>query len=239
MKKVHLFLSLMVVILTYPLISLLIVLIIGNLVQNPTLWSHPITLLSLVIFILLFRKSIQFRQSFNIKISIKTIISIFILSISMYIVIGFIDFISKDISLIKKEFFTFPRLIYGLVLIPVLEEISCRIIIINKFKDKLNQWIIIIMTALYFGMLHAGSIYTVIGLSCFGFVLAYLYIKSGNGLLLILCHFFYNTINFCSYSIFWSVTSKASNYIYNPIHYIIVAISIMYIVYFFLKKKYV
>ena len=74
MKKVHLFLSLMVVILTYPLISLLIVLIIGNLVQNPTLWSHPITLLSLVIFILLFRKSIQFRQSFNIKISIKTII---------------------------------------------------------------------------------------------------------------------------------------------------------------------
>lgn len=54
MKKVHLFLSLMVVILTYPLISLLIVLIIGNLVQNPTLWSHPITLLSLVIFILLF-----------------------------------------------------------------------------------------------------------------------------------------------------------------------------------------
>jgi len=33
----------------------------------------------------------------------------------MYIVIGFIDFISKDISLIKKEFFTFPRLIYGLV----------------------------------------------------------------------------------------------------------------------------
>ncbi|EXY42381.1 putative transmembrane amino-terminal protease domain protein, partial [Bacteroides fragilis str. 3774 T13] len=62
----------------------------------------------------------------------------------MYIVIGFIDFISKDISLIKKEFFTFPRLIYGLVLIPVLEEISCRIIIINKFKDKLNQWIIII-----------------------------------------------------------------------------------------------
>ena len=239
MKKVHLFLSLMVVILTYPLISLLIVLIIGNLVQNPTLWSHPITLLSLVIFILLFRKSIQFRQSFNIKISIKTIISIFILSISMYIVIGFIDFISKDISLIKKEFFTFPRLIYGLVLIPVLEEISCRIIIINKFKDKLNQWIIIIMTALYFGMLHAGSIYTVIGLSCFGFVLAYLYIKSGNGLLLILCHFFYNTINFCSYSIFWSATSRASNYIYNPIHYIIVAISIMYIIYFFLKKKYV
>lgn len=105
MKKVHLFLSLMVVILTYPLISLLIVLIIGNLVQNPTLWSHPITLLSLVIFILLFRKSIQFRQSFNIKISIKTIISIFILSISMYIVIGFIDFISKDISLIKKRIF--------------------------------------------------------------------------------------------------------------------------------------
>ncbi|MCZ2696798.1 CPBP family intramembrane metalloprotease [Bacteroides fragilis] len=157
----------------------------------------------------------------------------------MYIVIGFIDFISKDISLIKKEFFTFPRLIYGLVLIPVLEELSCRIIIINKFKDKLNQWIIIIMTALYFGMLHAGSIYTVIGLSCFGFVLAYLYIKSGNGLLLILCHFFYNAINFCSYSIFWSVTSRASNYIYNPIHYIIVAISIMYIIYFFTQKKYI
>ena len=105
MKKVHLFLSLMVVILTYPLISLLIVLIIGNLVQNPTLWSHPITLLSLVIFILLFRKSIQFRQSFNIKISIKTIISIFILSISMYIVIGFIDFIDlpKIIHILKKD----------------------------------------------------------------------------------------------------------------------------------------
>ena len=118
------------------------VLIIGNLVQSPTLRPHPITLLSLIIFILLFRKNIQFRQSFNTKISIKTIISIFILSISVHIVIGFIDFISKDISLIKKEFFTFPRLIYGLVLIPVLEELSCRIIIINKFKDKLNQWIV-------------------------------------------------------------------------------------------------
>lgn len=131
------------------------VLIIGNLVQSPTLRPHPITLLSLIIFILLFRKNIQFRQSFNTKISIKTIISIFILSISVHIVIGFIDFISKDISLIKR-IFTFPRLIYGLVLIPVLEELSCRIIIINKFKDKLNQWIIIITTGLYFGMLHAG-----------------------------------------------------------------------------------
>ena len=167
MKKIYPFLSLLAIILAYPLISLLMVLIIGNLVQSPTLRPHLITLLSLIIFILLFRKNIQFRQSFNTKISIKTIISIFILSISVHIVIGFIDFISKDISLIKKEFFTFPRLIYGLVLIPVLEELSCRIIIINKFKDKLNQWIIIITTGLYFGMLHAGSIYTVIGLSCF------------------------------------------------------------------------
>ena len=238
MKKIYPFLSLLVIILAYPLISLLMVLIIGNLVQSPTLRPHPITLLSLIIFILLFRKNIQFRQSFNTKISIKTIISIFILSISVHIVIGFIDFISKDISLIKKEFFTFPRLIYGLVLIPVLEELSCRIII-NKFKDKLNQWIIIITTGLYFGMLHAGSIYTVIGLSCFGFILAYLYIISRNGLLLILCHFFYNAINFCLYSIFWSATSRASNYIYNPIHYIIVAISIIYIIYFFTKKKYI
>ena len=236
MKKIYPFLSLLVIILAYPLISLLMVLIIGNLVQSPTLRPHPITLLSLIIFILLFRKNIQFRQSFNTKISIKTIISIFILSISVHIVI---DFISKDISLIKKEFFTFPRLIYGLVLIPVLEELSCRIIIINKFKDKLNQWIIIITTGLYFGMLHAGSIYTVIGLSCFGFILAYLYIISRNGLLLILCHFFYNAINFCLYSIFWSATSRASNYIYNPIHYIIVAISIIYIIYFFTKKKYI
>ena len=231
MKKIYPFLSLLVIILAYPLISLLMVLIIGNLVQSPTLRPHPITLLSLIIFILLFRKNIQFRQSFNTKI--------FILSISVHIVIGFIDFISKDISLIKKEFFTFPRLIYGLVLIPVLEELSCRIIIINKFKDKLNQWIIIITTGLYFGMLHAGSIYTVIGLSCFGFILAYLYIISRNGLLLILCHFFYNAINFCLYSIFWSATSRASNYIYNPIHYIIVAISIIYIIYFFTKKKYI
>lgn len=55
-------------------------------------------------------------------------------------------YFQNDISLIKKDFFTFPRLIYGLVLIPVLEELSCRIIIINKFKDKLNQWIIIITT---------------------------------------------------------------------------------------------
>ena len=233
MKKIYLFLSLLAIILAYPLISLLMVLIIGNLVQSPTLRPHLITLLSLIIFILLFRKNI------NTKISIKTIISIFILSISVHIVIGFIDFISKDISLIKKEFFTFPRLIYGLVLIPVLEELSCRIIIINKFKDKLNQWIIIITTGLYFGMLHAGSIYTVIGLSCFGFILAYLYIISRNGLLLILCHFFYNAINFCLYSIFWSATSRASNYIYNPIHYIIVAISIIYIIYFFTKKKYI
>lgn len=79
MKKIYPFLSLLVIILAYPLISLLMVLIIGNLVQSPTLRPHPITLLSLIIFILLFRKNIQFRQSFNTKISIKTIISIFIL----------------------------------------------------------------------------------------------------------------------------------------------------------------
>ena len=121
MKKIYPFLSLLVIILAYPLISLLMVLIIGNLVQSPTLRPHPITLLSLIIFILLFRKNIHFRQSFNTKISIKTIISIFILSISVHIVIGFIDFISKDISLIKKDYFTFPRLIYVLVLINVLE----------------------------------------------------------------------------------------------------------------------
>ena len=200
MKKIYPFLSLLVIILAYPLISLLMVLIIGNLVQSPTLRPHPITLLSLIIFILLFRKNIQFRQSFNTKISIKTIISIFILSISVHIVIGFIDFISKDISLIKKEFFTFPRLIYGLVLIPVLEELSCRIIIINKFKDKLNQWIIIITTGLYFGMLQGVYILSLVYHASDLYL--YLYIISRNGLL-ILCHFFYNAINFCLYSIFY------------------------------------
>lgn len=103
----------------------------------------------------------------------------------------------------------------------------------------MNQWIIITGTALLFGIIHTSSIYTMISMACFGFILAYLYVKSENGFLLILVHSLYSISVYCSYSVFWSITSRVLNYVYSPIYYIIVAISIMYIIYFFLKKKYV
>ena len=239
MKKIYLFLSFLIVILAYPLISLLTVLIIGNLVQNTTPWIRPMTLFSLATFILIFRKNIRCHSSFNRSLSLKTIISVCILTISMCIAIGMITPIPQNISLAKQELLNFPRSIYSLFLIPILEELCFRIIIINKFKGKMNQWIIITGTALLFGIIHTSSIYTMISMACFGFILGYLYIKSENGFLLILIHSLYSIIVYCSYSVFWPITSRVLNYVYSPIYYIIVAISIMYIIYFFTQKKYI
>lgn len=239
MKRIHLFLSFLIVLLAYPLITLLTALIIGNLVQNTTPWIRPMTLFSLATFIFIFRKNIRCHSSFNRNISLKTIISVCILTISMCIAIGMIAPTPQNISLAKQELLNFPRSIYSLFLIPVLEELCFRIIIINKFKGRMNQWIIITGTALLFGVIHTSSIYAMISMVCFGFISGYLYIKSKNGFLLILIHSLYNMLVYYSYSLFWPITSRVLNYVYSPIYYIIVAISIMYIIYFFTQKKYI
>ena len=119
MKKIYLFLSFLIVILAYPLISLLTVLIIGNLVQNTTPWIRPMTLFSLATFILIFRKNIRCHSSFNRSLSLKTILSVCILTISMCIAIGMITPIPQNISLAKQELLNFPRFIYSLYLIHI------------------------------------------------------------------------------------------------------------------------
>lgn len=92
---------------------------------------------------------------------------------------------------------------------------------------------------LFFGIIYMSSIYIMILMVCFGFILVYLYVKLENGFFFILVYFLYSISVYCLYSVFWFIILRVLNYVYSFIYYIIVVILIMYIIYFFFKKKYV
>ncbi len=81
-------------------------------------------------------------------------------------------------------------------LIPVLEEILFRGVILEFIEQYWGVWASIIMSGLIFGLLHTQDIH-LIQYSLMGMVLGYMYIKSGKNLLVpIIAHVFNNSFAF-------------------------------------------
>ncbi len=81
-------------------------------------------------------------------------------------------------------------------LIPVLEEILFRGVILEFIERYWGVWASIIVSGFVFGLLHAQNIH-VIQYSMMGMVLGYMYIKSGKNLIVpIIAHVFNNSFAF-------------------------------------------
>ncbi len=151
---------------------------------------------SCIIISIIFNKQIKINQFYkNIKL-LPTIFVAFIISIGLKLMCSTIlsygtnlfEFIAKP----KKYNLSYLLAVY--LLAPILEELWCRVIIINKFKGIINSVILIIGTAILFGFLHLNDIKSFISFFTFGLVLSYIFFKTENALLIILVHFFFNFI---------------------------------------------
>lgn len=158
-------------------------------------FRHGIFSLNITLFIIIFifRKNIDKEQFTKINIS-KTIAFSFILSIIVRTLsdviecYGYTSEIPKEgISYISANF---PLSV--LLLAPILEELSVRIVIINMFKKRLPNWLLIVGTSLVFALLHIKNINSLVSTLSMGIVLGWLFIKTKNALLLILTYFFIN-----------------------------------------------
>ncbi len=151
---------------------------------------------SCIISSIIFNKQIKINQFYrNIKL-LPTILVSFIISIGLKLMCSTIQFYGTNFFefIAKPKKYNLSYLLAVYLLAPILEELWCRIIIINKFKGIINSVILIIGTAILFGFLHPKNIKTVISFFTFGLVLSYIFFKTENALLIILIHFFFNFI---------------------------------------------
>lgn len=234
MKKLYLYCSLLGIVLLFPVLSFLFVLTIGNLVVNPTQWARPIGIIAFVTFALIFYKDIKFKTSFK-AIPAKSFPIIVFITIALYIVNGFIYNIGRDLTLVSKSNFQTSHLFYILIPTPFLEELCCRIIIINRFGKKINEWVLIFVTAIYFAAIHIGSIYLFINMFLLGAVLARLFVTTGSGTSLVVIHFLYSCIYVLMNSVFFNFTSKMLSLYYSPLHYIIFGTFLLSLLLIFIK----
>ncbi len=235
MQKVYSIIGLILVILVYPVISLFVVYIIGNLVEEPTTWGNVMTTVSFVIFSLIFQKDIKFEESFK-TVSIKSFFLVLAITIALYIVAGFIESHSRDLIEAAQDKYSIKRLIFMLGIAPFFEELCYRVIIINRFQQKINNWILVFMTATYFGLAHLGNIYMFFAMFLFGAVMARLYIITGNGSLVVMVHFFYLLITVLLHNFFWGFYSNMLTLFYTPLHIIVSFCLFVFLLFFFIPK---
>lgn len=149
--------------------------------------------ITLIFIVLLFFKNVKKEQFIETNIS-GTILFSFVLAISIIFLSRLIEgygetdeMSKKGISFISK---TFPLSV--LIVAPIFEELSIRVVVINLFRKKIPIWLLIVGTSLVFSLLHIKNINFVISSFIIGVLLAYFFIKTKNALLLILTHFFIN-----------------------------------------------
>ncbi len=187
-----------------------------------------------IIMSIIFYKQIklkQFYKNINLLSTILTAIIITIILKFISITIGYHNYdLSKIIT--KRTIFSIDYYIFAIILVPIFEELSSRIIIINKFNGKINNWILIFTTSALFGILHYGTIKHVISTFIFGLVISYIFIKTKNALLIILVHFFNNSIAKFSYYLYelkYFYISVAHYFYINIIIFTILAILVFWV----------
>lgn len=115
--------------------------------------------------------------------------------LSTYIINKLIS-IPLNEELVREEFVKYPILsiISSCLITPIIEELLFR----YNFKDIKNKYLYIIVTTLFFSLLHLSSLNEIlyfIPYSFMGIMFSYSYIKTNNLLSPIICHILYNIIN--------------------------------------------
>ena len=115
--------------------------------------------------------------------------------LSTYIINKLIS-IPLNEELVREEFVKYPILsiISSCLITPIIEELLFR----YNFKDIKNKYLYIIVTTLFFSLLHLSSLNEILYLipySFMGIMFSYSYIKTNNLLSPIICHILYNIIN--------------------------------------------
>lgn len=160
-----------------------------------------IIFLTITLFIILKINKIKLKsiKKLSKKDYLTTIIifSIFttLTLLSTYIINKFIS-IPLNEELIREEFIKYPffSIISSCLITPIIEELLFR----YNFKDIKNKYLYIIITTLFFSLLHLGSLNEILYLisySFMGIMFSYSYIKTNNLLSPIICHILYNIIN--------------------------------------------
>lgn len=181
------------ILLIYPVLSGLLVYIVGNIDLSLLNWPQPWTYLTYLIFLLIFYKDLRLKSSFKIPIWRDLLLALIIV-LPLHISMNFIENIGNENTPVYGWNRSVYQIIFFVLLTPVFEELATRILIINKFKNRLNFWTIAIITSIYFAMIHFGGFYSLVGLFIFSLVLVRLYYILKNGTLLILIHGLYNGI---------------------------------------------
>lgn len=160
-----------------------------------------IIFLIITLFALLKISKIEFKsiKKLSKKDYLTTIIifSIFttLTLLSTYIINKFIS-IPLNEELVREEFIKYPILsiISSCLITPIIEELLFR----YNFKDIKNKYLYIIITTLFFSLLHLSSLNEILYLIPYyfmGIMFSYSYIKTNNLLSPIICHILYNIIN--------------------------------------------
>lgn len=228
------FILMVLILLIYPVLSGILVYIVGNidlsLLKWPQLWSY----VTFVIFLLIFYKDLRLKSSFKIptwKDLVLALLIVFALHISM-IFIHNIDMENATVYGWNRNPY---QIIFFVLLTPIFEEMGFRILIINKFKHRLNFWIIAIIISIYFALIHFGSFYAHVSLFIFSLVLVRLYYILKNGTLLILIHVLYNGIIAIENTLWKDFFNANSALLQSPTYYIIAGVSMTMLSFLFFK----
>jgi len=150
-------------------------------------------LLSLILYYIVFKiKKTSIKDYFlSSRISVKNLIVIFILGISLNITIGYILSFISEISVLKGLFdkydmvskqifggdnFILTFLVIGLI-VPVFEEILFRGLVFGELKKSLSKYVALVLQAVVFGVYHMNVVQGIYA-CLIGLLIGFVYLKS-------------------------------------------------------------
>lgn len=157
-------------------------------------------------FIYLYRLNNKFNIRLDYKFNMKVFLLGFIISLVLYIILdkgidpilanifpnSEIEYDNSVKRLLETPMISFIQVC---LLAPIVEEVIMRGTILEGLKNNYGNVFGIIISSIVFGVLHFNKVQTISAIVA-GLVLGIVYVLSGNILLVILAHSFYNFISF-------------------------------------------
>lgn len=150
---------------------------------------YPISMLLSLGGILLYRKArggISKIASFSVSgFDPSRLLGLFVLMVAMQVVIEPLTMMMPDTpQMVGRGFFT---ILVSIVFAPIFEEIICRGIVLESFREKYNIWVGWICSSLFFGVIH-GQVTAMFNASMLGLILGYAYIRSNSIFSVVILH---------------------------------------------------
>ncbi len=171
--------------------------------------SNMVTIILLALLLKFHKKCIKEEWSLvptKIRICISPSISAFLLSFAWALVTYNLSFanakqIEKSAAFYSNIFSGLGVIMMALTLLvvqPVMEEILCRGIILNKLKNSMPEWTAVLLSSLLFGIIHlmAGGLWLTIGAAVMGVYFGIVFVKTKSLYAAILAHSFANLPDF-------------------------------------------